>query len=669
MNIPLGFARPSMLLWGLGVCLALLIWFRVCGQKRRQRLNRFASPAMAELITANLSPGRRKIKAVLLVLAVYACCVALAGPRYGTRWIEVQQKGIDILFGLDASNSMLAADLQPNRLTRAKLAIRDFVQHLTGDRIGLLPFAGTTFVMCPLTTDYDAFLRSLDAVEPSLLPSPGTDLAAVIARARQVLTNEANHKILILLTDGEDLQGNGLEQARAAAKDGLTIYTVGVGSPQGELIPDPDQPGTFIKDDQGNFVRSRLDEENLRQIAGITGGLYVPLGKMGEGLMRIYQEKLKLVPAQLHQEQRRKQPIERFYLPLALALVLLAMEFLLLERRGTWSATTSFLRVVTKGTPGNRLNLLIVFILLTLSPQQANGSTAADLFHTGQLEKAAETYRHALAKDPDNGILHYNLGDVYYRQKKYDKAASEFSSALQTDDLALQARAYFNLGNTRFQQAKKANNLPEQAEQGYQKAVRAYEASLKLNPDDADAKVNLELAKKKLEQIRKRKKNHNQQQGQEKQDNKQQQNQPDGHSENKQDKEQGRQQGADRGDTRGSTGSPDERKQAQQQDAMKNKEAGGREEKGNKAEQTHNKEKTDQDSGHLPSAEKSGKQMAAGKQSRAMQNNGTMQQPKRDRLTREEAASLLDAMQGEEGQPVFVPAPVAGDLEKSDKNW
>jgi Ca-activated chloride channel family protein len=332
MNLP-AFAHPVMLLSGLAAGLALLCLFRFLARKRRLRLSSFASPRMAALLTASLSPTRRRIKSTLLALAVFACFATLAGPRYGSEWIEVQQKGIDILIGLDASRSMLARDMEPNRLTRARLAIRDFITRLTGDRIGLLPFAGTTFLMCPLTTDYDAFLRSLDAIEPDLLPRQGTDLAAVINQARQLLARENNHRILVLITDGEDLSGEAVSAAQKAADDGVTVYTVGVGTSQGELIPDPDRPGIFLKDEQGSFVRSRLDEKTLRQIAKNTGGIYVPLGRMGQGLMRIYQEKLKLVPAQEHQERREQRPIERFYWPLAVALFLFLAEFLIGERR------------------------------------------------------------------------------------------------------------------------------------------------------------------------------------------------------------------------------------------------------------------------------------------------------------------------------------------------
>ena len=681
MNSTITFARPALLFWGLAACLAGMFFFRWSENRRHQRLARFAAPPMAAMLTANLSRQRRTAKKILLLLAVYACFTALAGPRYGVQWIEVRQRGIDILFGLDASKSMLATDMQPSRLARAKLAIRDFIDRLDGDRIGLLPFAGTTFVMCPLTTDYDAFVHSLDAVEPGLLPTPGTDLATVIHKARQVLANETNHKILILITDGEDLRGNGLKEARAAAKDGLTIHTIGVGSSQGELIPDPDHPGSFIKDDKGNVVRSRLDETSLRQIAEVTGGLYVPLGRMGEGLMRIYQEKLKLVPAELHKEQRKKIPIERYSWPLALAILLFMVEFLLSERHGNWSVTTSFLRTLTRIRTSNNLKLLIVFSTLLCHPLGANGSTAADYFHAGQLDKAEQAYSQALADKPDNPALHYNLGDVYYRQNRFAKAVQEYTRALHTDDLSLQARSYYNLGNAHFQQAKKAGSKLDRAAEAYTQAMRAYEASLKLNPEDRDARANLDLAKKELEKIRQQQKQQKnrqqkeqQQQKKEKQQdqdsNKEQQkgNQDKNTEQNKKNPQSGQAEqgprhknGPEESNTGQGAAGRDNAGPGKEKKQESNKQAGE-----NSLQQQKQQDKKKAGSGQAVPQKESAKQNDA---TTSAAQKSDRQQRARGRMSKEEAARLLEAMRAGEGQPVFVPAPTTDSSRTPTGNW
>ena len=675
MNLP-AFAHPVMLLSGLAAGLALLLLFRFLARKRRQRLSSFASPRMAALLTASLSPARRRIKSTLLALAVFACFATLAGPRYGSEWIKVQQKGIDILIGLDASRSMLATDMEPNRLTRARLAIRDFVTRLTGDRIGLLPFAGTTFLMCPLTTDYDAFLRSLDAIEPDLLPRQGTDLAAVINQARQLLARENNHRILVLITDGEDLSGEALTAAQKAADDGVTVYTVGVGTSQGELIPDPDRPGIFLKDEQGSFVRSRLDEKTLRQIAKSTGGIYVPLGRMGQGLMRIYQEKLKLVPAQEHQERREQRPIERFYWPLAVALFLFLAEFLIGERRKKGATNRAFLARLTDNTS----KLLIVCILLMGRPVQANGLTTDQIFHQGRLEEAGKKYRQALAGDPDNPALHYNLGDVLYQQKQYGRAAAEFTKGLASDDLTLQAKSYFNLGDSHFQMAAAAGGKLDSAEKEYRQAIQAYEASLALNPDDADARANLELARKKLQQIQKKQKNR-ENKGKQKKENK----------DKKKNEGRGQQSPAKEGQQQQNGHQPDQG-EGDQEKKKENQAAGPQSENEKNTAGQPEKTKKDQDTAsrdHEGSAQKQEEKPtpqpdASG--TAAQQQHGSagtdqdgkrQQNPARARqagsgtMTREEARALLESLRDQEGLPVYVPAPAGADTrtEKNRKNW
>ncbi|RUM38460.1 MAG: hypothetical protein DSY57_02535, partial [Desulfobulbus sp.] len=252
MMITIHFARPIWLIAGALICCTILVLLWMNTSRRQKRRTRFASEKMWRQLTANVSKTRRRLKTMLMLAAVFCCFAALARPQYGERWIDVKQKGIDILIGLDVSHSMLAPDVRPNRLTRAKLAIRDFVDRLDGDRVGLLPFAGTSFLMCPLTTDYNAFNESLDAVTPASIPVGGTNIAEVITKAETILHNESNYKILILVTDGENLQGKALAAAKEAAKQKMTIYTVGVGTKAGELVPDAMNKGGFIKDENGN---------------------------------------------------------------------------------------------------------------------------------------------------------------------------------------------------------------------------------------------------------------------------------------------------------------------------------------------------------------------------------------------------------------------------------
>ena len=215
--------------------IAGLFWlYRRFDARQRAALAEFASSHLLDKLTASFSPGRRRVKRALFAAAIAFTCLALARPHLGYHWEEQKQRGIDILFAIDTSKSMLTQDVTPDRLTRAKLAITDLVRKLDGDRVGLIAFAGDAFLQAPLTLDYNAFQESLDAIDTSTIPRGGTDISSAIQEAQAALDSETkNRKILVLVTDGEDLEAKGIDAARAAAKDGLTIYTIGVGTPSG----------------------------------------------------------------------------------------------------------------------------------------------------------------------------------------------------------------------------------------------------------------------------------------------------------------------------------------------------------------------------------------------------------------------------------------------------
>ncbi|PIE31139.1 hypothetical protein CSA56_19245, partial [candidate division KSB3 bacterium] len=419
--------------------------FRSMFQERQRRLEHFAGHHLASQLTQNLSASLRRTKAILLVAAVLSLCIAMAGPRYGYRWVEVKRKGIDILFALDTSKSMLAQDLKPSRLERAKLGILDFIEGLNGDRVGLLPFAGSSYLMTPLTLDYSAFETSLHSVNTATIPHGGTNITQVITQARKVLHNDANHKLLLLLTDGEDLKGDAIKAARKAKEDGVTIYTVGVGTEQGELIPQAGGHG-FVKDANDKYVTTRLDTKTLTAIAEATGGMYAPLGNNGEGLARIYQEKLSLIPKEELTERKQRVPLERFGWPLALAIFLLLLEYLLPERKPNRKKTLPSLSKRKKSSQG----LAVLLVLFGLFPQQAKASPGEEAFENGDYATAIEHYTAMLEKQPDAAPIHYNLGSAAYKNNQLDQAIASFSTALKTSDLSLQHKIYYNRGNALF---------------------------------------------------------------------------------------------------------------------------------------------------------------------------------------------------------------------------
>ena len=500
------FADPLWLLIGLIACLAALLFILFNSLRRKKELEKFAAPKLLTGLTSNVSSSRRRLKNIFFVLGIAFLFLALARPQYGERWIEVRRKGIDILIGVDVSKSMLAQDIKPSRLGRAKLAIRDFVAQLEGDRVGLLPFAGTAFLMCPLTTDYEAFNASLGTLDVSSIPKGGTDLGMAIRQGGATLSNEANHKIFVLVTDGEDLSEDALKAAEEAKEQNMTVYTIGVGTPEGELIPMSErQAGRFIQDKQGKFITSKLDEQTLTTVAEITGGLYVPLGTMGQGFNTIYERKLALVPQEEHGQRRRKIPIERFPWPLGVAVLLLSLDFLFTGRRSGWSLRRPFVK--TAGRRKKRA-VLSVFVLVIgavagFVQPHAWASEGEELFRSGDYAGAEAYYHKALEEDNASPGLHFNLGGSLYRQQKYDKAAAAFTQALGTDDLSLQARSYYNRGNSQFfLGASAAVKDKEQAQKQWNAAQKSFEAALKLDPKDKAAGHNLEMVKKKLEKLK-----------------------------------------------------------------------------------------------------------------------------------------------------------------------
>jgi Ca-activated chloride channel homolog len=288
-------------------------------------------PAM----TASHSPGRRNIKEALTLVAIALFGVALARPQWGQTAEVTQAVGEDILFVLDCSKSMLASDVKPNRLTRAKFAIQDFVQQHGKGRIGLVAFAGQAFLQCPLTFDYDAFREALMAVDQTSIPVPGTDIGRALDEAVTALEKNARRKIIVLLTDGEDLQKTGVKKAMEMAEQHVVIYTIGMGTTSGSQIPLQQLANgqlNILKDAEGRDVETRLDDVTLRAIATATKGVYQPLGSLGEGMS--YVRNAVESPGFLHSaSQTRKLGVDRFHFFVGSILCLLILESLLGTRR------------------------------------------------------------------------------------------------------------------------------------------------------------------------------------------------------------------------------------------------------------------------------------------------------------------------------------------------
>ncbi|SDP37369.1 VWA domain-containing protein [Desulforhopalus singaporensis] len=646
------FAQPLWLLAGIGVCLALALFFRSTRKKKEEALARFAAKGLLAQLTRNVSSRKRFCKNTLLVAALFCCFAALARPQYGYRWVEVKRKGIDLLFALDTSKSMLAEDIRPNRLKRAQLAILDFSQQLEGDRVGLLPFAGSAYLMCPLTLDYDAFEQSLNVVSTDLIPKSGTNIGAVIDKGIEVLNNDANHKILIILTDGENLEGDAVFAAKEAKRQGVTVYTVGVGTSAGELIPLGNGESGFAKDQDGNFIRSRLDETMLTAIAENTGGIYARLGKTGEGLATIYAQRLALIPKEELQERRHKVPLERFQYPLAAALIFFILEMLVGETRNRMRfplLTGLKSKIFRKRFRANGSLIVIIAFATLFSGPKAYGSKGEEAYLRGDYLEASQYYLGRLKKAPDNPLLNYNFATSAYQNNMYDDAIEGFGKALIGDDLTIQQKAYYNRGNAYYRKGAETEKTEPQATIGlWSQAVDDFTAALKLDPDDSRTKSNLEFVKKRLEKLQKEQQQNNQQQ-------------QNGNGKDQRDGKTGRQDAG----------------QKQQQHRPENGSDGSGE---NNRPATENQEK--QAARDNP-ADYQNRQndMAAGgtapegttgdngKKEEAVQSRQDTTRRKEGKMTKTEAQQLLKSLKHEEGELNFVPAENSMRDDQQGKDW
>jgi Ca-activated chloride channel family protein len=327
--------RASQLLWLLLLVPLAAAFFIWALRRRREALQQFAEARLLPALTPDLDERRQRWRAGLLVAALALVVLALAGPKWGFHWEEVHREGVDIVVALDTSRSMLAEDVKPSRLARAKLAVEDLVKKLKGDRIGLVAFAGSAFVQCPLTLDYDAFAESLQAVKIGIIPKGGTALTEAIHAGLEAFEGrQGKHEALILITDGEDHEGHLDDAAKEAADRGVKIYTVGIGTTEGDLIPiTVDGQQDFLKDRRGQVVKSRLGQETLQKIATTTGGAYVHASSGDFGLDTIYNDFIgKMEKRELKSAMERRYE-ERFQIPLFLALLLIALEPLIGNRR------------------------------------------------------------------------------------------------------------------------------------------------------------------------------------------------------------------------------------------------------------------------------------------------------------------------------------------------
>lgn len=326
-----GHAELLGLLWLL-IPAAWLLW--KASRFREKLLAKLAVLEVMHVVLPRFNPARYRRRAFLWLAAIGFMFIALARPQWGFRWEEVRRRGLDIVVVLDTSRSMLAEDIKPSRFQQAKWGIRDLVQRLRGDRIGLVAFAGSSFLQCPLTVDYAAFLMTLEDLYIGIIPRGGTDVAQALDSAIESFEDTTDSdRVIILVTDGEDHEGKALEMVDRLKDEEIRVFAIGVGTTEGELIPEHEQGKSgYYKDRQGHVVKSSLEEGNLEKIALASGGAYVRSAPGDFGLERIIDQGIARLKRSDKESRMVKSYEERFAWALGAALLLLLLEAAVSDR-------------------------------------------------------------------------------------------------------------------------------------------------------------------------------------------------------------------------------------------------------------------------------------------------------------------------------------------------
>ena len=493
-------------LWSLLVIVpALVVFFWWAWRERQRLMTQFIQARLLPGLISGVSPTRQKMRFVLITIAFALLLVALARPQWGFTCEESKQKGLDIVVAIDTSKSMLAEDIAPNRLARAKLAALDLMQQAQSDRLGLVAFAGGAFLQCPLTIDDNAFRQSVEALDVNIIPQGGTAVAEAINTALEAFKEGDNFKVLVLFTDGEDNDENALEAAQAAAKEGMKIFTIGIGTPEGEILRIKDAKGRtdYLRDSEGNAVKSRLNEALLQQIAGATeGGFYLPM-RGAKTIDTLYEKGLAPLPKSEGQEKLVKRMHERYHWPLGAAIVLLLVEMLLPERSRRKEKTSNVQRP-TSNVPASVAGLLAAFLIFP-SVSQASPSSALKEYSSGNFTNALTEFERLLNEQskqqkPEDPRLHFNAGAAAYRATNYTTAIQHFNAALIAQDIKLQAKAYYNLGSVHYRLGQQAEDL-DKLEEAWKESAKQFNHAMELDKTNQDATFNKAFVEERLKQI------------------------------------------------------------------------------------------------------------------------------------------------------------------------
>jgi Ca-activated chloride channel family protein len=465
-------------LFGLGSLplLGLLLYTLLRWKKKTK--SRIGDPALVGQLVKNFSPLRFGIKVALALLALTAVILGAANFQRPGAMRNVNRRGVDVMLVLDVSKSMLARDIKPSRLEKAKQLLIRLTDKLENDRVGLVLFAGRAYLQMPLTTDHGAAHLYIQDASPDVVPTQGTVIGEALKMANTAFNSkERKYKAIILVSDGEDHDPEALKVAKDLASNGVMINTIGIGSAEGSPIVDP-VTNELKKDDQGNTVISKLNEAELQQLADATKGQYMRMDNVDDVLITMTQQ-LDSIEKKSLSDAAFIDYISYFQWFLAIALVLLLTEYLLPERR----------RRNVRLAMGT--GILLISCSLSSSAQKENALIRSGnrYYKQKQMDLSQKQYEDAVKKAPGNPTANYNLGNAQFRKNSYDEAANSYEASVEhTTDKAMQEKGLYNKGVALVKQQK------------LQESINAWKKALKLDATDEDARENLQKALQQLKQ-------------------------------------------------------------------------------------------------------------------------------------------------------------------------
>lgn len=459
----------------------MIVLYQFLLKWKKNTIKKIGDQVLVNQLIRDYSPAKFGLKFLLFSLAFAIVVIALANPRSPKGSSSVKRNGIDVMIALDVSKSMLAEDIKPSRLERAKQVLAKLIDKLDDDKVGIVVFAGRAYLQMPLTTDHSAAKMYLSSATPEVVPTQGTVIKDALKMCYSAFNSQQKkYKSIILISDGEDHDEGAMKYAKSLAEEGVMINTIGIGSPGGSTIMD-NETNDYKKDANGNIVISKLNEEELQKIAENGNGVYQRFVNTDEVVNTVYDQLLTMGRRPITENSMMNY---RNYFPvfLIIGLFFLIWEFLISEKK---SASAKMPKAAPKKMGLSATIILLFFIPLASFSQKDNAlvKKGNEAYEEKKYDVALDQYKQAITKNPANAPAQYNLGNALYKTEKPEDAVVAYDAAIENSLTPLnKSAAYYNKGVV-LQNTKK---LPE--------CIEAYKHALRLNPKDEDARLNLQKA-------------------------------------------------------------------------------------------------------------------------------------------------------------------------------